>query len=150
VRKAFARLREHNIAAAQNHHREVGIAFSHPSFDLWLLLHFQSLTTPQDGSSDQVHEKLREYPSFERFAAKTSGSKSITEARAAQLMPRTETAVRNARALIKQCPGGGCSPSAGHAAGCDPLRRDPSTDVWRMIQSLGIVNRLRRGARADP
>lgn len=143
VHKAFSRLREHNAAAAQNDHREVGIAFSHPSFDLWLLLHFQALTTPQDGSSGQVHEKLRGYPAFERFAAKTSGSKSITAARAAELMQRTETAVRNARALIKQCPGNGCTPGAGHAADCDPLRRDPSTDVWHLIQSLRIVNCLR-------
>jgi hypothetical protein len=139
VREAFARLYKHNAAAAENKHKEVGIAFSHPSFDLWLLLHFQSLTTPQDGSSDQVHEKLRGYPAFEQFAARTSGSKSISEARAAQLLPRTEAAVRNARTLIKLCPGSGCSPNAGHAADCDPLRRDPSTDVWRLIQSLGIV-----------
>lgn len=143
VREAFARLHRHNLAAALNAYKEVGIAFSHPSFDLWLLLHFQSLTTPQDGSSIQVHEKLRGYPAFERFATKTSGSKSIGEARAAQLVPRTEAAIRNARALVKQCPSSGCSPSAGHAAGCDPLRRDPSTDLWRMIQSLGIVGCLR-------
>lgn len=142
VREAFARLRRHNATAAQNGHKEVGVAFSHPSFDLWLLLHFQSLTTPQGGSSSQVHEKLRGYPAFERFATRTSGSKSISEARAAQLMPRTETAVRNARALINQCPGNGCS-RGGHAVDCDPLRRDPSTDVWRLIQSLGIMNCLR-------
>lgn len=66
VREAFARLRKHNATAALNDYKEVGIAFSHPSFDLWLLLHFQSLTTPQDGFSIQVHEKLRGYPAFER------------------------------------------------------------------------------------
>jgi len=143
VRDAFTVLRRHNAVAAEKNYKEVGIAFSHPSFDLWLLLHFQSLTTPQSGSSAPVHDKLRGYPAFERFAAKTSGSKSISDARAAELVPRTETAVRNARALIKQCLGNGCSPSAGHAADCDPLRRDPSTDVWRLIQSLGIMSRVR-------
>jgi RloB-like protein len=133
-------LNRHNAAAALNAYKEVGIAFSHPSFDLWLLLHFQSLTTPQGGSSIQVHEKLRGYPAFERFATRTSGSKSIGEARAAQLVPRTEAALRNARVLVKQCTGNGCSPSGGHAADCDPLRRDPSTDVWRLIESLGVVS----------
>lgn len=139
VHDAFALMHRHNAEASANNYIPVQIAFSHPSFDLWLLLHFQSLTTPQSGSSDQVHEKLHRYPGFERFAARTSGSKSISDARAGQLMPRIETAVRNARTLIKQCPGGGCSPNVGHAANCDPLRRDPSTDVWRLIRSLGIV-----------
>lgn len=139
VHDAFAVLYKHNAEALASNYIPVQIAFSHPSFDLWLLLHFQSLTTPQSGSSDQVHEKLRRYQGFERFAARKSGSKSISDARAEQLMQRIETAVRNARALIKQCPGRGCSPDLGHAAGCDPLRRDPSTDVWRLIRSLGIV-----------
>lgn len=139
VRDAFALLYKHNEEAPSSNYTPVQIAFSHPSFDLWLLLHFQSLTTPQSGSSEQVHEKLRRYTGFERFAARTSASKSISAARAGQLMPRIEIAVRNAHSLINQCPGSGCSPNVGHAAGCDPLRRDPSTDVWRLIRSLGIV-----------
>jgi hypothetical protein len=143
IPQAFALVRRHNNEAVKEGYLRVETAFSHPSFDLWLLLHFQQLTTPQDGSSAQVHKKLREYPEFERFATSTSGSKTISDARAGQLMPRLETAVRNARALIKQCPGNGCSPNDGHAAGCDPLYRDPSTDVWRLVQSLGIVSRLR-------
>lgn len=142
VHDAFARLNRHNAKALAKGHLQVQVAFSHPSFDLWLLLHFQSLTTPQGGASDQIHEKLRKYQAFERFATNTSGSKSISQARAAQLIPRTETAVRHARALIRHCPSHGCSPSAGHAADCDPLSRDPSTDVWRLIQSLGIAGYL--------
>jgi hypothetical protein len=34
-------------------------AFSHSSFDLWLLLHFQNVTSAEGGSSDAVHAKLR-------------------------------------------------------------------------------------------
>jgi len=37
----------------------VHVVFSHPSFDLWLLLHFQNLSSAEDGSSDAVHKKLR-------------------------------------------------------------------------------------------
>lgn len=146
VRQAFAKLRDHNETADERRVLKVEIAFSSPSFDLWLLLHFQALTNPQYGSSSQVHEKLRGYPAFERFAVDTSRSKAITPDRAAQLMTpgRIETAVRNARALLKACPTQGCSPSTGHAATCDPLCRDPSTDVWRLINSLDIISTCRQ------
>lgn len=146
VRQAFDALREHNEAAKERGTLRVEIAFSSPSFDLWLLLHFQTLANPQYGSSSRVHEKLRGHPAFKRFAVDTSRSKAITPDRAAQLMTpgRIETAVRNARALLKACPTQGCSPSAGHTAACDPLCRDPSTDVWRLIDSLGITSTCRQ------
>jgi hypothetical protein len=141
VRGAFDRIQKHNAEALANGHKNVQIGFSHPSFDLWLLLHFQQMNSPQDGSSTHVHQKLRNHPAFERFASGTAGSKAITADRAEQLLApgRIESAVRNARALVRHCPTGSCSSADGHADGCDPLRRDPSTDVWRLIQSLGIA-----------
>jgi hypothetical protein len=141
VREAFTRIGEHNAGAPASGYKEVQIGFSHPSFDLWLLLHFQQLSNPQDGSSTHVHEKLRSYPAFERFASGTAGSKAITADRAEQLLSpgRIESAVRNASVLVRNCPTGSCSPAGGHADGCDPLCRDPSTDVWRLLQSLGIA-----------
>ena len=145
VREAFAHIREHNADASSNGYKNVQIGFSHPSFDLWLLLHFQQLNHPQDGSSAQIHEKLRKYPEFERFASGTAGSKAITAARAEQLLApgRIESAVRNARALVKQCPTGGCSSTGRHAELCDPICRDPSTDIWHLIRSLGIAPQSR-------
>lgn len=143
VRPALDRLRRHNAEAdVEPGTLDVQAAFSHPSFDLWLLLHFQALTSPQDGSSEYVHEKLRGHPGFEQFAKATSRSKAITAERAAELMrpDRIAAAVRNARGLIKACPSSRCSPDAGHADECDPLRRDPSTDVWRLIRALGIAS----------
>lgn len=142
VREAFTRIRRHNANAVANGHKEVQICFSHPSFDFWLLLHFQQLNNPQDGSSADVQRKLRGYPAFERFASETAGSKAITADRAGRLLSleRIESAVRNASALVKQCPTGSCSLTYGHIDDCDPLSRDPSTDVWRLIQSLGIVS----------
>lgn len=141
VREAFARIKDHNAEAPTKGRKNVQIGFSHPSFDLWLLLHFQQLNNPQNGSSAQVHQKLRDYPAFERFASGTAGSKAITADRAEQLLTpeRIESAVRNARALVRHCPTGNCSSTGGHADGCDPLYRDPSTDVWRLVQSLGIA-----------
>jgi hypothetical protein len=65
-------------AAAQT---AVQVAFSHPSFDLWLLLHFQNMSAAEGDSSDAVHAKLRAaspaYATFDR-----RGDKSVTGARA--------------------------------------------------------------------
>ncbi len=119
----------------------IRVAFSHPSFDLWLLLHFTAVSDAQGGSNEQVHARLRNYPGFTGFG---SHDKRITDARATELMKpdRIATAVRNAKAMVEHCPTGSCSAPTGHAAHCNPLRRDPSTDVWRLIECLGIPNVL--------
>jgi hypothetical protein len=132
IPEAFARLAGHE---------RIRVAFSHPSFDLWLLLHFTMVSDPQGGSSELVHSRLRRCPGFGRFG---SDGKRITQARAAELMraDRIAAAVRNAKALVRSCPTGSCSALDGHAAYCDPLRRDPSSDVWRLIECLGIPRLL--------
>ncbi len=132
IPEAFARLAGHE---------RIHVAFSHPSFDLWLLLHFTAVSDRQGGSSEQVHSRLRNCPGFGIFG---SHDKRITQARAAELMrpDRIAAAVRNAKALVGHCRTGCCSVQIGHAAHCDPLRRDPSTDVWRLIQCLGIPRLL--------
>lgn len=119
----------------------IHVAFSHPSFDLWLLLHFTAVSDAQEGSSDQVHARLRNCPGFAGFGSR---EKRITEARAAELMRpgRIATAVRNAKSLVRACPTGCCSVPDGHVGHCDPLKRDPSTDVWRLIEYLGIPDVL--------
>jgi hypothetical protein len=83
----------------------IHVAFSHPSFDLWLLLHFTAVSDAQGGSSEQMHSRLRNYHGFSGFG---SHDKRITDARATELMrpDRIATAVRNARALVGQCPTG--------------------------------------------
>ncbi len=58
IREAFAEVKGHNAGARKRGMLKIEIAFSHPSFDLWLLLHFQPLTNPQGGSSDMVRKKL--------------------------------------------------------------------------------------------
>jgi len=119
----------------------IRVAFSHPSFDLWLLLHFTAVSDAQGGSSEQVHARLRNYPTFAGFGSR---DKRITATRATELMKPEQiaTALRNAQALVKHCPTGCCSALAGHAAHCNPLGRDPSTDVWRLIECLGVPNVL--------
>lgn len=140
----------------------VQTALSHPSFELWLLLHFQQFTSRENGLDGGVKKLLRKHPDakgFERYdTASGDRGKGIDDRRWAALRPKIGDAVRHARQLVGQCPQGACSPHAaritdltagggdqsegahctGHAAECDPLLRDPSSDVWRLLARLGI------------
>jgi hypothetical protein len=116
----------------------IKVAFSHPSFDLWLLLHFMMVRERQHGASQWIHEKLREQSGFERFGS-ASGDKGVQGARVAALTGRHEVAAGRAKKLVDECPTGQCSAESGHAHHCDPCTRDPSTDVWRLLVELGIV-----------
>lgn len=116
----------------------VRVAFSNPSFDLWLLLHFTEMPGRQGGSSRLVHEKLRQCAGFEDFGVRND--KGVKGRRARALDGRHAAAVRRARRLPDECLDGDCSVGDGHAAGCDPLRRDPSTEVWRLVVELGILD----------
>jgi hypothetical protein len=122
---------------------EVSVAFSHPSFDLWLLLHFIPVSERQCGSSKWLHGKLRQQRGFERFGS-AGGDKAITEARVVALAGKHEIAARRAQRLVDDCPLGSCRASTGHAPQCEPSKRDPSTDVWRLLAELGILNEERQ------
>lgn len=141
---------------------KVEIGFSHPSFDLWLLLHFQSFAGAQSGSSKIVVEKLRSVRNAEAFRDYDNrNDKSVRGARRGALRGREKFAAANARALVDACAHGACNAEqatshpvgryaandssaawlarSGHAPGCPVLRRDPSTDVWRLLATLGLV-----------
>lgn len=146
----------------------VEMCFSHPSFDLWLLLHFQQFGGAQSGSSEVVHDKLRKaHPAFKNFDKRND--KSVKGTRAKALEGKAGKAITHAKSLLAQCEYGACkaaqakivpprqryddevpvppSPKpperwaarSGHAQGCQVLDRDPSTDVWRLLVSLGIT-----------
>ncbi|MER5840485.1 RloB family protein [Streptomyces prasinus] len=142
----------------------VQVALSHPSFELWLLLHFQHFTSQEGGVNDTVLDRLRAHRDAKGFEAydRASGDrgKGLDEQRGESLLQREKNAVRNARKLVGQCPHGACSarglehgpiPPAhvetyeewtrrsGHAGNCDPLGRDPTSDVWRLLVHLGII-----------
>lgn len=135
----FDRDEHEGILTAMKTAQEAGVnvAFSHPSFDLWLLLHFRDFSGAQAGSDKIVHEKLRQQQGFERFS--DTGDKSVTNARAIALTGNHHAAMKRARKLADDCPTRGCSAAHGHVAHCDPLKRDPSTDVWQLLVALGIV-----------
>lgn len=139
----------------------IELAFSHPSFDLWLLLHFQTFGGAQSGSSKLVVEKLRQAKGADAFKDYDKrGDKSIKGARRDALKEREGKAVERARSLVASCAQGLCKPGraetgpvgrdaeqrspqewaarSGHAPECPILQRDPSTDVWRLLVALGI------------
>jgi hypothetical protein len=143
----------------------VQVALSHPSFELWLLLHFQQHTSPESGRNVKVIDKLRRHPDASGFTDYDTQSgdrgKGLDGRRSEALLGRETEAIGNARRLVQRCPHphGGCSARdltverlpahqresyddwnrrTGHASGCDPAQRDPSADVWRLLVSLGI------------
>ncbi|MFB7911357.1 RloB family protein [Kitasatospora sp. NPDC056076] len=157
--------RDEDIPAAMRLAAKEGVqvALSHPSIELWLLLHFQPFTSQEGGLSDKIVDQLRKHPRAKGFADydKKSGDrgKGITEERGKSLMKKEADAIGNARGLVANCSNGGCSPKkaslekisgpgsesyeqwnrrSGHADGCDPLKRDPSTDLWRLLSMLEI------------
>ncbi|HZN17513.1 MAG TPA: RloB family protein [Micromonosporaceae bacterium] len=136
----FDRDQHHDILQAMRDAEAGGVtvAFSHPSFELWLLLHFSDFSGQQGGSSRVIHGKLRGQAGFETFGARND--KSLHGLRVLAINGKQEAAVKRAKRLVEDCSTGECSASKGHAAHCDPLRRDPSTDMWRLLVELGIVS----------
>ena len=136
----FDRDEHPDVAAAlrtANRHG-IRVAFSHPSFDLWLLLHFIPVSERQHGSSQWIQQKLRQQHAFGRFGS-ASGEKSLNNTRAAAIADKHEVAARRARQLVDDCPSRRCSAATGHVIDCDPLKRDPSTDVWCLLAELGAI-----------
>ncbi|WP_329063102.1 RloB family protein [Streptomyces sp. NBC_01429] len=145
------------------------VCFSHPSFELWLLLHFQEFGGRQSGKNKDVIKKLRQaHPAFKKFDGRND--KSIKDVRRTALdgSGTLKEAVSRAKRLVGQCEHGSCkavnaktypysrdnqpksttswAARSGHAHDCETLRRDPSTDVWRLVVSLGIVEDSSRSA----
>ncbi|MER6630163.1 RloB family protein [Streptomyces sp. NPDC000987] len=158
--------RDQDIPEAMRKAAEQGVqvSLSHPSFELWLLLHFQQFTSQEGGVSDTVLRRLREHRDAKGFEEydKASGDrgKGLDDRRGQSLLDREKDAVRNARKLVSLCSHGTCSARnlvhapipgprtesyevwtrrTGHAGNCDPLKRDPSSDVWRLLVHLGVV-----------
>lgn len=78
-----------------------------PSFDLWLLLHFQAFNGRQSGRSKDVHDKLRKaHPAFKNFDKRND--KSIKGTRAEALKDKADTAIANAKSLLAQREYGAC------------------------------------------
>ncbi|WP_246239157.1 RloB family protein [Acrocarpospora corrugata] len=115
----------------------IEVAFSHPSFDLWLLLYFQPFCGKQSGSSKIVIEKLRQAGgAFKDYDKR--GDKSIRDARRDALNGRERSAITNARTLIASCPHGSCTHKQSETIGNRP--RQP---LRRTLAARALVGSLR-------
>jgi hypothetical protein len=115
----------------------VRVAFSNPSFDLWLLLHISDFSGAQSGSSDVVHEKLRKYAAFGTFGDR---DKRLTAKHLDLLRGQEVKAANRARRLANDCATSGCSAQSGHADHCPRIDRDPCTEMWELLVELGVVS----------
>jgi hypothetical protein len=117
---------------ARARRQRVRVALSHPSFELWPLLHFQDFSpAAQGGSNDVIMERLRTvHPAF---AAYREGSKRIDARRFEAL--REDDNIRRAVDRARRL--------SNHFSHETPSNRDPSTDVHLLIERLGIVRRPR-------
>ncbi|WP_187281470.1 RloB family protein [Nonomuraea sp. C10] len=122
-------------------HPKIRVAFSSPSFDFWLYLHYGMYDVPQSGCNDHVHRLLAQRPAFAGFGGK---DKRITRSRAEDLLPRVGKAYANARNLGMRCASGACAHPGGAEPGCDLLDQDPSSGMWRLLDSLGVSARFAR------
>jgi hypothetical protein len=128
---------------------KIEVGFSHPSFDLWLLLHFQPFSGAQSGSSKIVIEKLRSAPGADAFKNYDKrNDKSVKGLRRDALRGREKAAATNAKALVATCEHGD-SRQAGLKSSRSNVtpqprphlngQRDPGT---RRTASLWAVTRL--------
>ena len=117
---------------------DIRVAFSNPSFDLWLLLHLSDFSGAQGGSSDIVHEKLKKHDAFRTFGPK---DKRLASSRKDALRGREKDAADRARRLARDCTTNGCSARGGHVGRCPRIARDPYTEVWELLVELGIIPR---------
>ncbi|WP_030454473.1 RloB family protein [Herbidospora cretacea] len=115
------------------HAPKVRVAFSHPSFDFWLYLHFAGYDVPLNGSSQEIVKRLNQREAWTRFGR----DKRLTEARAADLAPHVVTAAGRARGLEKRCAADDCTHTRGGTV-CGLLERDPGSGMGALIESLGI------------
>jgi hypothetical protein len=135
------------------HRNGVEVAFSTPSFDLWLLLHFAS-GPPANVSSDNklLVDKLNAVHRFEHYGKSSGGRASdskpkiLNDAQLTALWANRGNAVRLARQLVDRCTSGRCRANArkaepGHDPTCHPLKRDTQTDFYRLLELLGVDDR---------
>lgn len=115
----------------------VGVAFSYPCLELWLLLHFKLVSGQPD--KDAIVEKLRTVdPAFRDWGKQGARRKRLTGTQWTALSKRYETAKLNSLQLVSRCPHGTCTPPQ-HDEKCVPSKRNPSCNIFELIDSLKIT-----------
>ena len=98
------------------------IAFSNPCFEFWRLLHHQDYTATFSGVCAEADDRLAA-----RLARNGAAPRDIKLVEPSQLATRFVAAKARAQRI-----------AVTHADGTAPSKRDPYTDVWMLVDSLGI------------
>ncbi|MFD9978966.1 RloB family protein [Streptomyces massasporeus] len=105
---------------------KVHVAYSHPCFELWRLLHYQNYTSNFSGVCGSAAGMLKQQPGFAQTYGPTIRSVSEEQAKhvkPGQLSGRYKTAQRYAERLAQR-----------HAGRTDQNSWDPYTDVWKFVE----------------
>ncbi|WP_413103396.1 RloB family protein [Streptomyces sp. Inha503] len=110
----------------------VNVAYSHPCFELWRLLHYQNYTTGFGGECGAASAKLRGNPKF----VKTYGRHltSVSEDKAKLVLPaQVKGLYKQAKKFAKKINEEHTSP--------EREKWDPYTDVWRFVEDgIGLTD----------
>jgi hypothetical protein len=118
-------------AFAEARRAGVRIAYSHPCFELWRLLHFQNYTSTFGGVCDSVVNRLKHHP---RFMESYGPARSVSPDDAKRIRPgQLDDGYKKARQYAERI-------NSQHT-GPDQTRWDPYTDVWQFVEDgLGIAD----------
>ncbi|MGW7338140.1 RloB family protein [Streptomyces sp. NPDC054808] len=113
-------------AFAKAKREKLHVAYSHPCFELWRLLHYQNYTSTFGGVCDSAANRLKQQSGFVQTYGPTLRSVSPEQAKhvmPGQLSGRYKTAQRYAAGLAER-----------HAGRVDQNGWDPYTDVWKFVE----------------
>ncbi len=113
-------LKDFNSALSSAASKNIKVAYSNPSFEIWYLLHFEYRNTPID--RDQVIKMLGKYVDYAK------NSKTIF----AELLDCQATAIANAKRLKETYQ------TAGRI--CIPATDNPCTTVYELVE---VLNKLK-------
>lgn len=99
----------------------VKVAFSHPCFELWRLLHHQSYTATFGGVCEEAARRLP-------FAADVSAQR------------RKAVSIEQIRGGFEQARKRAIQINDRHDKRVPFSRRDPYTDVWKFVEDLGVTS----------
>lgn len=113
-------------AFAKAKREKLHVAYSHPCFELWRLLHYQNYTGTCGGVCDNAANRLKQQPGFVQTYGPTLRSVSPEQAKRVmpgQLSGRYKTAQRYAARLAER-----------HAGRTNQNGWDPYTNVWEFVE----------------
>ncbi|CAM3766465.1 RloB family protein [Nocardiopsis rhodophaea] len=113
------------VACAMARREGVRVAYSHPCFELWRLLHYQNYTSTFGGVCGTVAQRLKQRPGFVQTYSEQAKDVSPEDAKyvkPGQILGGYQKARKFAEQINKA------------HRGSDPTRWDPYTDVFRFVE----------------